>query len=329
MSAKSSESQTRSSLPHVSILVAAWNEEFHIAEFLANFSSLTYSSKELILCAGGTDDTYQIAQARLDCNMTLVAQQAGEGKYRALQRSLERASGTIIYLTDVDCIVDDASFQRLIFPIIDGAETVVTGRCRPLSSQLHLPFVTAQWAMEQGKQIQAEMQNSNLPTYVSYLVGANCALARPTIETAWQNTHKIQIGEDYYLALQILQMGQRILFQPESSIQTQYPTTAWQYIVRKSRWYRSWLLHHYHLRFQMLLALPLLSFFGWLGLAIWIIIWACCFSRYRRCGKLFNATSQEEVVALQSSLLLLMVADFCAWAIVPLQVAIPKWRERW
>ena len=93
----------------------------------------------------------------------------------------------------------------------------------------------------------------------------------------------VNIRASYFVFVKPSKSQERIRFRPESYIQTRYPTTAWQYILRTSRWNRSFLLHHYHLddqrwirnclsvcRFQMLLAQPLLPLFiGKPGLAIW------------------------------------------------------------
>ena len=49
--------------PLVSLLVAAWNEEAHLVAFLSSFMALAYPQKELILCAGGDDQTWALAQA--------------------------------------------------------------------------------------------------------------------------------------------------------------------------------------------------------------------------------------------------------------------------
>src|SRR5512132_4146763 len=43
--------------PKVSILVAAWNERDTIDAHIRSFSELRYPNIELILCAGGADDT--------------------------------------------------------------------------------------------------------------------------------------------------------------------------------------------------------------------------------------------------------------------------------
>ena len=132
-------------LPLVSLLVAGWNEEAYIEDFLSSFCDLDYPNKELILVAGGSDSTFRMAHQWASPQITVLEQQAGEGKYRALQRAYRVAHGDIVFLTDADCLLNSESFRRMIAPIISGREGVVTGRIRPLPHQLSNPFVYAQW----------------------------------------------------------------------------------------------------------------------------------------------------------------------------------------
>ena len=53
--------ETWPELPLVSVLVAAWNESEHIDRHIQSFLALRYPHKELVLCAGGNDDTYERA----------------------------------------------------------------------------------------------------------------------------------------------------------------------------------------------------------------------------------------------------------------------------
>lgn len=50
-------------LPKVSFLVPAWNESKNIVPFISSYTNLKYPNKELVLCAGGQDDTYAQAMA--------------------------------------------------------------------------------------------------------------------------------------------------------------------------------------------------------------------------------------------------------------------------
>lgn len=96
--------------PKVSLLVPAWNEAHNLPDHIQSFLELTYPNKELILCAGGTDQSYAVARRCEGNTIHVLEQMAGEGKQQALRRCLEIATGEIIFLTDADCILTNAVF---------------------------------------------------------------------------------------------------------------------------------------------------------------------------------------------------------------------------
>ena len=158
----------------VSILVAAWNEEAIIDAHLASIESLTYPNLEYILCAGGKDRTLEIAMRHAAPAIQVFEQNAGEGKQKALQRCLERASGELIFLTDADCILDDAVVTNLIYPIVNEEESVASGNCAPLTEQTQNSLVLQQWFAEVYVKALRGL-------YIAGIQGANAALKRETL----------------------------------------------------------------------------------------------------------------------------------------------------
>lgn len=324
-------------LPLVTLLVAAWNEQAHIEGFLNSFIDLDYPNKELILVAGGSDSTFRIANQWASPQLTVLEQQVGEGKYISLQRACGLAHGMVIFLTDADCLLNSESFRRVIYPIITGRESVVTGFFRPFAHQLSNPFVLGQSA----KQRLGEILPSASP-YVPFLVGANSALTRSLLDECWHATPDQPIGEDYYLALSVQRAGYQILQVRESYVSTRFAESFGEYIQQKSRWYRSWLLLHYQfgdkrwsrnvlssIKFQTLLAMPLLPLIiGWMGSVAWLLSWIHFFTPYLQ-AKVLTESSEEGQQITLVVLLQLMLADFCAWAIILPQLLTEKWRRRW
>ncbi|MEM6430818.1 MAG: glycosyltransferase, partial [Deinococcota bacterium] len=105
--------------PKVSVLVPAWNAAEDIAAFIAAFHSVDYLNKELILCVGGSDGSFETSQT-LAADMTdvqVLEQVPGEGKQGGLRKCLAVSSGEIIYLTDIDCRMDTASLTHVLEPI--------------------------------------------------------------------------------------------------------------------------------------------------------------------------------------------------------------------
>ncbi len=137
------------SRPKVSVLVAAWNEADNIDDHIRSFLALGYPNAELVLCAGGDDDTSARATQRAaDARVKVFAQRPGEGKQAALRRVLSAADGEVIMLTDADCEFTDEAFLRLVAPIAAGEAVVTTGGSEPKPAQRGNPLVqsaTMQW----------------------------------------------------------------------------------------------------------------------------------------------------------------------------------------
>ena len=230
-----------SSRPKVSVLVAAWEETSTIRDHIRSFLDLRYPNKELVLCAGGRDGTFQIAKQFASSSIHVVEQHPGEGKQRALQRCLEHSSGSIVFLTDADCVLNDAAFEQTLAPLLDEGEVAVTGWVCPLEEQRKDPFIDYLWLTQQ-------YWMAHSPVYLAGLDGRNAAVKRETLESVGGFDDDVVTGTDLHLAKLLLGSGYRIRNAPSSLIATPYPTTLREYWRQRSRWARNNLLHG--LRFQ-------------------------------------------------------------------------------
>ena len=329
--------EQRSTTPLVTLLVAAWNEEAYIEGFLRSFADLDYPNKELILVAGGSDSTFRMAHQWASPQITVLEQQAGEGKYRALQRAYRVAHGDIVFLTDADCLLNSESFRLMIAPIISGRERVVTGRIRPLPHQLSNPFVYAQWIKRQFETMQ-----SNPDRYVSSLMGGNSAIVHSLLEICWADSSNQPVGEDHYFALCLQKAGHKIYEVRESYVETRFAESMGEYIQRQSRWHRGWLILNYQfgdqrwrgnmltlLKSQAMLAMPFfILLFGPIVAVVWLLGWVHFFTPYLF-TKLWTEQSEEKDSVALVSLCQLMLADFGARAIVLPQLLKSEWRDSW
>ena len=329
------------SRPHVSLLVAAWNEEAYLEGFLDSFANLGYPNKELILVAGGSDKTVELAQKWAGPQIKVLQQIPGEGKFNALHRNLSQASGSVILLTDADCLLTSAHVERLIYPIISGKAQATTGPFRPLSStQFAHPFIWVQWATISY----SHRSFGSTQPYVPFMIGPNCAITRSLLEVCWAGIDRAPIELDRHLALSAQRMGQQILYVKGSDVNTDYHVSLLRYILQRSRWHRTSVILHYEFGDRRwiriiqnsikstvmlcLLLLPLLL--GPVGVVICILLWARSFRRYLHALLYFHRDEQSKLSSRHLwAAFKLMIADFIAWAIVPVQIAVPKWRTHW
>lgn len=218
--------------PLVSVLLPAWNEASLLGECLRSILSLRYPHKQVILCAGGPDGSFDIARRFESSDVIVLEQSPGEGKQAALRKCYTHAIGEIIYLVDADCLVDDETFEGVLHPLLEEGEEVATGSWRPLNCQLGNPRVQFQWSHHKQRE-------EGLPAYVDTLDGRNTAIWRSALQRAGGFGCAAPIGTDYVLSRQLIQLGCKIRFVRQAGVQTEYPEAARDYLLQQSRWLRN------------------------------------------------------------------------------------------
>jgi cellulose synthase/poly-beta-1,6-N-acetylglucosamine synthase-like glycosyltransferase len=324
--------------PKVSVLVAAWNETTNIDRHIQSFMQLRYPNKELILCAGGNDGTYQRV-LRWSGNQVKVLEQAPrEGKQHALRRCLRHSDGAIIFLTDADCVLSDEAFERTLYPVICETELACSGTYQPYPEQVSNPFVTSQAA----SQIYSAMHNSR---YAAGLSGANCAIERSLLERSGGLDAPAATGTDYVLAKMLTSTGAQIRQEPRSLVATEYPESASSYIRQQRRWLRNVVLHgwrfganaevraclHTSATGLAMLILPLSALFvGAPSLVVWLLLYTHALLsriRYLRFANVAIGTPFGiKQMAIQAPMLLL---DFAAWSRPLLDFLSAAGRNTW
>jgi cellulose synthase/poly-beta-1,6-N-acetylglucosamine synthase-like glycosyltransferase len=224
--------------PKISFLVPAWNEERMLPRHIASYLSLTYSPKELILCAGGEDATFEIAKQHESEEIVVLRQEAGMGKQGALRKCFEQAAGEICMLTDADTLLEQDNIERLIAPLINGRADAVTGSVRPLAEQITYPLVLNGWAAEVFSNEWSNKQGKS-----RQICGANTAVWRETLEAVGAFSEEAPIGTDYFLDRKLREKGIRICTAMDSVLETEFPVTWPEYYRQRSRSFRNLLLH--------------------------------------------------------------------------------------
>jgi cellulose synthase/poly-beta-1,6-N-acetylglucosamine synthase-like glycosyltransferase len=222
--------------PKVSVLVAAWNEADNIDDQIRSFLALRYPNRELVLCAGGADDTFARAARSSGPLIKVFEQRPGEGKQAALRRVLPEADGSIVFLTDADCEFTDDAFLRTIAPIARGEAVVATGASEPKPAQRGHPLVQYQWFVD------LEWFARRPPT-VDGILGRNTALHRDVLEAIGGFDTPVRTGTDYVMGRLLTRSRYQIRSVSESRIRTEYPETPTAYLRMWRRWNKNLLLH--------------------------------------------------------------------------------------
>lgn len=325
-------------VPSVSVLVAAWNEAGHIDRLIDSFERLTYPSTELVICAGGSDGTHDLAMRRSSDRVRVLPQAPGEGKQAALRHSYAVATGEVIVLTDADCQLVDEAFWRLLAPIALGEAAVVTGGSEPSPDQRRRGLVQYQWLLDRW-------WHHQLPAETDGLLGRNCALTRQALDRVGGFTAEARTGTDYVLAHLLRQDGVRIRAVPESRVISDYPAEPAAYLRMYERWHKNLLIHGprfaawadvrallaafaaYGLTVTLPLAAPLLGRIAVVGPAA--RVGAAILQRVARAGAGARLAGAPVSPSLVASAVLATFLDIAAVLLAIYAALDPRRRGRW
>ncbi len=324
--------------PLVSVLVAAWNEAAHIDRHVESFLALRYPHRELILCAGGEDGTFERAGRYAGPAVKVLRQRPGEGKQRALAKALAASRGAILFLTDADCELSEEAFTRVLYPLIQGQAQVVSGCAKPLDAQLGEPLVRYQWLND-------ALWSFYLPRTLDGILGRNSAMRREVLESIGGFSHPVATGTDYQMSRRLARAGYAIVSAPQSFMATEYPATARDYVGMWRRWNKNLLIHgvrfgawrdvgHVLISFGLYAALvltPLLTpLFGGVALAIsGLLAGAALMNRARRIVAGSYLTGASTAHGLFKRLPFYTLLDMSAVGLAVLDSVRPRMRDKW
>lgn len=129
-------------IPLINVIMPAWKEGKTFESCLLNISRLNYPNLKVIVNAGGSDETLQIANSfRKFENFTIIYQEQGGGKIKAINDCLNYISDGIVCILDSDNLLTDKLLLKMIYPLINGKEDIVIAPIAPHTSILNSDLV--------------------------------------------------------------------------------------------------------------------------------------------------------------------------------------------
>jgi cellulose synthase/poly-beta-1,6-N-acetylglucosamine synthase-like glycosyltransferase len=196
-------------LPHVSVLVSAYNEASCIGRRIENLLEQDYPADRLEIVVGSdgsTDGTDAIVQHYAARGVKLSRGQR-TGKAGVLARLIGVAKGDVLVLTDANTEFEKDAIRQLVQPLRDPAVGLVCGRLR-LHSPLGAPIVeNAYWKLE-----------SLLKMYESRrgcVMGANGGIYAVR-KSLFPPLPAGTVVDDFVAALRVLQSGYEVRYESEA-----------------------------------------------------------------------------------------------------------------
>jgi dolichyl-phosphate beta-glucosyltransferase len=122
------------SVPHLSVVVPAWNEEKRLRPTLERlheyYSSQPYACEVIVVSDGSSDATGQIT-AEYGANhheIRLIEYKPNRGKGYAVRTGISAARGELILFCDADLATPQEETEKLLKHIDDGADIAIGSR---------------------------------------------------------------------------------------------------------------------------------------------------------------------------------------------------------
>ncbi|MCE1194655.1 MAG: glycosyltransferase [Acidovorax sp.] len=252
-------------LPGISILVAAYNEETNIASTIESIARQQYSGplQVLVINDGSTDATAQ-KLAQLDYPWLQVLNlERNVGKANALNTGLELVRHRLTITVDGDSYLHHNALSNLVRRYMSDPPNTraVAGAVLVRNSRKNMVTAIQEWDYFHGIAAIKRLQSLYQGTLVAQ--GAfsiyDTALLREL--GGWAHT----VGEDIVLTWAILERGYRVGFAENACLFTNAPETWLQFIRQRQRWSRG-LIEAFKLHWRLLFKARMSTLFIWWNL---------------------------------------------------------------
>lgn len=223
-----------STLPLVTVLIAAYNEEEVIGKTIQSIMNSNYSNFEIVIVDdGSTDQTASIVEIEVDKypNIHLIKKDNG-GKATALNLGIQRAAAEIIVTLDADTLIVEDTISLIIRHFNDPNVGAVSGnvkignRKNILTWWQHIEYVTG-YNLE--KRAFDELDSI---TVVPGAIGAWRKSALNAVDLFEEDT----LAEDTDVTMKLLRKGYKIRSEVKAIAYTEAPEDLKSFIKQRYRW---------------------------------------------------------------------------------------------
>ncbi len=201
-------------LPSVSLVIAAYNEEAVIADKIRNALALHYPADRLqiiVASDGSTDNTGAIVRSFGRQIVKLVALPQNCGKSSAQNLGAAAAEGDILLFTDADVLLDPSALKVMLQHFADPTVGCVVAQIAYTDTRTNA--VSAGEGLYWRYELCLREQESRLGNFA--MGSGTFAIRRKLFKTLPAN-----VGEDFVLPMQTAQAGYRVVYEPNAVART-------------------------------------------------------------------------------------------------------------
>lgn len=197
-------------LPKVSVIIAAYNEELVIEEKILNSLKLDYPEEllEIIIGSDGSEDKTDEICRRYKDNINYIRIEQRQGKANVLNTVIPKANGEILLFSDANTIMESNCLKKMVSHFSNPEVGAVCGRLELIRSDKPIvSFERTYWMYESNiKKMESELHTT---------IGSNGGIYAVRSELVLQ-IPKDTIVDDFWISIDILQQDKKILFEMQS-----------------------------------------------------------------------------------------------------------------
>jgi biofilm PGA synthesis N-glycosyltransferase PgaC len=253
------------SMPGVTILVAAYNEERHIAATIESIGRQHYPGpvQVIVINDGSTDGTRGQLDALKHAWLQVLHLERNRGKSKALNAGLAFARHHITITVDGDSYLHRDALRNLVGRYLSDppGTKAVAGAVLVRNSRQSFVAATQEWDYFHGIAAIKRLQSLYHGTLVAQ--GAFSLYDTTALRAAggWADT----VGEDIVLTWKLLEQGHRVGFAENAVLFTNAPDSWGQFIRQRQRWSRG-LIEAFKSHWRLLFKRKMSTVFIWWNL---------------------------------------------------------------
>lgn len=217
-------------LPHVTLLVAAYNEENYIKEKIDNSLSLDYPKNkiEFLFVTDGSDDkTPDIIKEYPQ--IKLMHRPERQGKIMAVERAMPEVHGEIVVFTDANTLLNKEVILNIVRHFSNEKVGVVSGEKRILNRNIDEAAGAGEgfyWKYE-SKLKKWDDELYSVMGAAGELFAIRASLFEPI--------PKDSLIEDFYMSFKIIEKGYKIAYEPDAYALEEPSASVKEELKRKIR----------------------------------------------------------------------------------------------
>lgn len=218
------------SLPSVTLIIPAHNEEQVLADKLRNSLEIRYSGPplEIIVANDGSEDrTVEIAEQFADQGVRLLDFSERRGKASLLNDAVSAAGGDVLCMCDANVMFHSDALQKMVAGLSDPAVGAVSGDVRLASDESNFGEGEAFYY-----RIERALQNAE--SKIGSMMGVDGGMYVVRREL-FQPLAPDTILDDFTMTMNVIRQGKRVIYEPEAVATENGTPTALMEFKRRTR----------------------------------------------------------------------------------------------